>query len=152
MAVPHGQELQDAQYTQSIIFQTCSNIWWESSKSSFFISRRLAISQIVNCYTPHALLARFWPQSCLLKASHSWSHLSLPYDPLWTSCDTQKYVCITLCYLYTLAEVFQVLVMEFSPTEVYLFHSAHNWTTWQRGSINKSMWLREQLYTRKISC
>ena len=43
------------------------------------------------------------------------SHLLSLYDPLWTFWVTQK-TCATWCYLHTLAEAFQVLMMEFSPT------------------------------------
>ena len=63
-----------------------------------------------------------WPQSCLLKAT--WIHLSPPRNPLWTFCATQKHMCTTWCHFCTLAEAFQELIMEFSPTEPkisYLF-------------------------------
>ena len=42
-----------------------------------------------------ALNAWCWPQSYLLKASCSWSHLSSPRNPLWTSCDTQIHMHAT---------------------------------------------------------
>ena len=45
-----------------------------------------------NCQTSSALLAWHWSWSCLLKASHSWSHLSTFHALLWTSCATQKYI------------------------------------------------------------
>ena len=71
-----------------------------------------------DCHTPPALSTWHWPQSCLLKATQSWSHLSLPCAPIWTSCVTQKHVYVTWCYLHTLAKAFQVLVMEFSLTRL----------------------------------
>ena len=66
-------------------------------------------------HTPHAISARCWPQSCLLKASHSWSHFSHDCSTLWTFCTTQNLVIS--CYLQILlqTEVLQVIVTEFSP-------------------------------------
>ena len=46
------------------------------------------------------------------------SHLSFSRDPLWTSSPSQKDVYMTWCYLYTLPEVFQEILTEFSPTGV----------------------------------
>ena len=66
--------------------------------------------------TPPALTTWRWPQSCLLKASSSLSHLSPPRIHLWTACATQKHVCMTLCELHTFAEAFQVYCGGVSPT------------------------------------
>ena len=67
-------------------------------------------------HLPPTLQARRWPQSCLLKASFFWSHLSPDYDPAWNSNATQNHMCPIWCYLHALAEAFLVLVIEFSPT------------------------------------
>ena len=102
------------------------------------------------CHTPLALPAWRWPQSCLLKAYRSWSHLSPPHDPLSISCAPWKLVCTTWCYLHTLTEAFQVLVTEFSSAgsktsgllfNVHrLFLRAHSWTTRKRWGANKITW------------
>ena len=81
----------------------------------------LAINWTVNTWslltTRHTSLpAPHWPQSCLLKASYSWSHFSALCNLLRILCATQKHVHMIWCYLYTLGETFQVFVMEFSPT------------------------------------
>ena len=65
---------------------------------SFFMSSWLTVIQIVNWRSLHTTcLNCFMLTSVLLfKASHSWSHLSPPYNPLWTSCTTLKHLCIHL--------------------------------------------------------
>ena len=73
--------------------------------------------------------------SVLLVESPSGNHLSHPFTPLWTSCVTQKHVRTIWCYLYMLADVFQVFEMDFSPIGPkisglliarYLFFVAHS--------------------------
>ena len=80
-----------------------------------------------------------------------------------------KNMCTICCYLYALAEAFQVLETKFFSTDqkfqIYSllcvlnsFLSAHNWMTWKRWGLNKSMWKKYngyrkhglQLYTPKI--
>ena len=91
-----------------IIFQTLSSV-----KSSWLVIFRTVnqLSPRTTCLThlmlTSVLLAEGLP---LLESSSTSSHPSL------ISCATQKHVCATWCYLHALAEVFQVLVMEFSPT------------------------------------
>ena len=68
--------------------------WWWWALAPFFPKSPVII-----------LPARCWPQSCLLKASRSWSHFSPPTS-LWTSYFTQKQVCIIWRYLHTFVEAF----------------------------------------------
>ena len=71
---------------------------------SLFMSNGLVIIWTVNWWLPH--LTRLTVTSVLFKSSFISLHLSLKYaDGTW-------------CYLNTLAETFQVLVMEFSPTRL----------------------------------
>ena len=93
--------------SSAIIFQTLF---------FFMMSWQRSFEQLTDAHNaPPAFPVQHWPQSCMLKASRSWSHLSPPRNLLWTSFTTQKHVRKTWCYLHTLSEAFQVPVTEFSP-------------------------------------
>ena len=81
----------------------------------FFMSSWLAIIWTANPWSPLTTCVTSLPvQSCLLKASHSWSHFSAPCNLLWILFTSQKHVLIIWCYLYTLSET--LFRVEFSPT------------------------------------
>ena len=138
--VPLSQELLNIRLTQFgyfsdirkssvIIFQTCS-----ADLRSFEQS-------IDDRHILPALPIRCWPQSCLLKASRSWCHLSPPLKPLLSSFTTQKKnVCATWCNLHILAEAFLVFITESFPTWPNISGLFVPRTTWKRGGVNKSMW------------
>ena len=69
-----------------------------------------------NHQTTPALPAHHWPQSCLLKVSHSSSYLSPPHSSLWISSASKKYMCMTVSLPYTCSKVFKALIMKFPPT------------------------------------
>ena len=71
----------------------CPNIRWWCSKYFPFLYRadlRSFEQSTENHQTPPALLARLWPQSCLLRATRSWSHLSPSRASLKISGGTQN--------------------------------------------------------------
>ena len=86
----------DAQIISVIMFLTLSfyiSCWLQSFEQS-----------TDHRHMPTILPAWRWPQSCLLKASCSWSHLSLLQTLFEPHFPIKKYVSARCCYLHTLAE------------------------------------------------
>ena len=99
----HSQEMSDAQHTQSCYF-------WDIPKFLVIIFVLFHVQLTCdylkstdNCHTPPALPTQYWSLSWLLK-TYSWSNFSLPCDPLWTSCVTQKRVCDNIISIHLLKQ------------------------------------------------
>ena len=126
---PRSVTFSDRPDSSMIIFQTLSFIISSNDRHTSF-----ALTTYIDPLVP--LVEGFPP---------TWSLFSPPWNFLWISCATQKHVCATWCYLNTLTEEFQVLVMEFSPTGLNIFRficgsflCAHSWTTRKRRGISKN--------------
>ena len=120
----HAAPLLINQLSWHLFFSTCPNLWWQSSKYCNFLCPANLLLFELTITIQLALTDQCWPQSYLLKASNSWSHLSPLHNPLWTSCTIQKQVYMIWCYLHTLAEAFKVFVTVF-PCWIKNFRFIH---------------------------
>ena len=128
--VPLGHELLDAQHTQSrcfsdmpkslvIIFQTISLFSCPINLRSFEQSTD-------DRHTSLAWYSQQWSQSCLMKASCTSSHLSTPFNFLWSSCITQKHKYVTYSYCSISACLWCSYLKSNLKFQVYSFLSDHS--------------------------